>query len=113
MTQGNVPPKMVLDYGIALYLVNDYSLSRTALSRLLTMPKTEARDRRTGRLAKLLIAAAEKNATEGESLYEALFEEENDFCEVEKLDYDRYWPTSFYEQVSKLKAKMCELLVKN
>ena len=47
--QGKVPAKLVLDYGIALYLSGNATLARTAAARVLGQRDAERIDRRTAR----------------------------------------------------------------
>ncbi len=101
---GRVPAKLLLDYGIALYLGGNTSLAKTAAGRVLTQRDAERIDRRTARLLSLLVSS-EKERT---LLTESLFEEEPKICELEVLDSEQYWPIQFYDSVEKLVMTVCE-----
>ena len=106
--QGNVPSKIYLDYGVALYLVGDESLSKMALAKVLTGADSERVDRRSARLLNVLIARRNKRLKEAELYEEGLFEEEPEFCSVEELDSDGYWPYELGVQMEGLAKAICE-----
>lgn len=106
--QGNVPPKILLDYGIALFLSRDYQLAKASLSRVLQSSGGARVDRRTARLVLLLISLEEGGGKqERETLYESLFEEDSKFCERSGLDRDDYWPLRLSRAVESLQTELC------
>jgi tetratricopeptide (TPR) repeat protein len=107
--QGNVPAKILLDYGIALFLSGDYTLSQASLSRVLQQTGGTRVDRRTARLLKFSIAQETGGSNkEQESLYEGLLEEDSRFCERTDLDQDNYWPVRLDEIIAGLQSELCD-----
>ncbi|MCB0324298.1 MAG: tetratricopeptide repeat protein [Bdellovibrionales bacterium] len=127
-----VPAKILLDYGIALYLTDDYTLAKAALGRVLQQSEASRVDRRTARLVLLGIAvdsaggwtALETKDAEGgaeetsapaselskeiRSLYSGLREEDPRFCERVQLDSDHYWPIALSDALDELREKLCD-----
>jgi tetratricopeptide (TPR) repeat protein len=105
-TGGEVSPKLMLDYGIALYAENEYPLALAAFSRVLSSLVAEAKDRRSARLFKLSILMTEGRPAERSALKESLFEEDEDLCEIVVID-EEYWPLKLILLIEELQTKMC------
>ncbi len=103
---GAVSPKLMLDYGIALYAENEYPLALAALSRVLSSVGAEARDRRSARLFKLSILMTEGSPAERSVVKESLFEEDENLCEIVLVD-EEYWPLKLILLIEELQTKMC------
>ncbi len=106
--QANVPPKILLDYAIVLYVTGDKGLAKAAVSKFLGLSKASRSDLRTARLIKLQLALDEKSNKDAEFIRETLFEEEKDFCKLNTLDPDNYWPLAFADSMNSLRDKLCD-----
>ncbi len=107
--QGNVPPKILLDYGIALFLNGDYQLSKASLARVLQLNTGTRVDRRTARLLRLMILdRVGGGKKERETLFENLNEEDTRFCEQSDLDRNKYWPLRLAREIKTLQTELCD-----
>lgn len=104
---GNVPAKILVDYGISLYLSGNLELADTSASRVLTMERAERVDRRTARLVRILTAKAKGKTASLKLLEESLFADELQFCELAELDEDQYWPLKFRDEVDEFIRSVC------
>lgn len=105
--QGNVPAKILVDYGIALFLLDRYELAETSASRVLTMEQAGRVDRRTARIVRILIARMDEDKETSKLLEESLFSDDPEFCEREQLDEEQYWPLAFADRVDELVRSVC------
>ena len=102
-----VPPKILLDYGIALYAAGDKSMAKTSLMRLLTMSTVSRSDRRTAHLLRLQIAMSEQNKKEMRIMFDTLTEEDPELCEEKVVDNEDYWPFVVIDDVKNLRQRLC------
>ena len=104
---GEVPPKVMVDYGMTLYLHGQKGIAETAVEKVLTQTAADRVDRRTARLIRLLIANGSGNKAEAELIIESILEDDTEFCEREELDEEGYWPLAFLESVEAAVKDVC------
>lgn len=105
--EGNVPPKVMVDYGIALYLQQSYELADTSATRVLTSANARPTDRRLARLIRILVAQAREDTATEELVLESVLAEDPELCEATNLDPDQYWPLAFLDKVEALVRSIC------
>jgi tetratricopeptide (TPR) repeat protein len=110
--KGNVPPPMLLDYSMTLYVTGDKGLSRTALARVLQSPVIDPGVRRTARLLRLIIALENNNEDEAKEVYFNLQDDDPKLCLKEErakvIDPEHYWPMAITDAVQNLVVKLCD-----
>lgn len=106
--QTAVPPKMLFDYGAALYAHGDLKLAKETFGKVLEARSADIEDRTATHLVKLLIAMREKSGIEAKTTYESLLEEEPKLCTRLSVDPNRYWPYQLVDDARGLLKVVCD-----
>lgn len=105
LRQGDVGPDILIDYGMTLYVGQNYELSREALTRIAAIPGVDQSTRQDARVLRLLISSKLGDAKETESIGEALLEDEGDVCENPR--FPGYWPVELQSEMSARIEELC------
>ena len=92
-----IPARVLLDYGIGLFVVGNEQLAKSALMRVVTSAGVSFADKKTARLLLLHIADSEKNEKEAEFVFSALLEDDTTFCNEPTIQHEAHWPTRLHE----------------
>ena len=99
--------RVLVDYGIALYVTGDKTLAREAARRVVVDPTLETEDRITAYLL-LLLTAQNAQDSDFKANSDALLDTEQDLClDGHSIRYE-YWPTRFSGDVVNLIKRLCD-----
>jgi tetratricopeptide (TPR) repeat protein len=102
--EGPVDSKLLLDYGISLYLLNDNNLAREAFLKVLSTEDSNKTDRNLARLFLYTLDDTDLNASD------LLSDLKNDqsFCDNIGIETNSYLPQPLLDKLSLAVDKICE-----
>ena len=107
-----ISPKLLLDYGIALYASGEKKLAVEALNRVKSSDRADYGDQKSAALIELLGEAAGEPEEKLKQGFETLLKEQPALCQRtypvgDDPQVDAYWPQNLLEDVKGLFEKYC------
>jgi hypothetical protein len=102
-----VPPSVIFDYGLALYLEGNYDLAKQAFTRVLSISETQPAQLVASRVMRIMCAYKQGAMDEVATLVENAQEEETVTCSMEELGETDYWPNPIKDDLKALLEELC------
>ncbi len=105
---GVVPPGMMLDYAVTLFLKKDYDKSATYTDNALKNPQINSVEKRIGLLTSYMILVMQKKDKEAENLAENMINNDEQLCSINQLMKNSYLPASFEDLLKLVRGRICK-----
>lgn len=106
---GAVPPGMMLDYAVTLFIKKDFEKAAVSADNALKNPQINSEEKSVAFLTSYLILSKQKKHKEAASLAATIINSNDRLCNSSQLMKNSYYPTTFEDQLNLVRGRICKI----